>query len=678
MMIDNNYDQSEAKKWKDEAGQLEADQELALRVYTSRLIGGNPDLVMHGGGNTSVKVTRKNIFGEDCSVMHVKGSGWDLDTILAPGLPGLWLDPLKKLRNLNELSDEDMVNLQRSNLLHSSSPNPSVETLLHAFLPHKYVDHTHATPFLILANLPNAEAVCREIFGDQLGIVPYIMPGFALAKKAAEVFEQDPTVDGLLLLGHGHFAFGDSAEASYSKIISHTQKVAEFFDLHSPTKLAERREHNAHDVLPIIRGLIAEMNGPNASMPILDVRNGEDAIKFLERSDIDELAKRGTASPDHVIRIKARPLVLRQSIWSSGRSAIKEVLDDYAADYKAMFDRQAPNASQKKTMLNPDPKTIWMEGVGFIGLGGNQKAASIAGDLVVQNARVRAVGEDAGGFYPISEKDLFDCEYWSLEQAKLGKGKKPPFEGQVVMITGGGGTIGRATAKVFAAVGAHCVLVDSNEQALEDSLVALGSSHAAISIDITETGSAERAVKHCIEKYGGIDILISNAGSATSGSMLELDDNSLRKAFELNFFTHQAFAVQAAKTMCNQGRGGQILFNISKQSVNPGKNFGAYGLPKATTLFLMRQLALELGNFGIRVNGVNADRIRSGLLTDEFISERADARGVSEDSYMAGNLLNREVGAEHVAGAFLALAQSDRTTGHVITVDGGNIEAALR
>ena len=204
-MIKNNYKTSEANSYVDKAGQDIADQELALRVYTSRIIGENPDLVMHGGGNTSVKVERKDLFGNTKKVIHVKGSGWDLDTILAPGLPGLWLDSLRELRNLDKLSDEDMVNVQRANLLDSSAPNPSVETLLHAFLPHKFVDHTHATPFLILGNLPNSEEVCREIFGSRLGIVPYIMPGFALAKKAAEVYDQDPSVEGLILLGHGHF-----------------------------------------------------------------------------------------------------------------------------------------------------------------------------------------------------------------------------------------------------------------------------------------------------------------------------------------------------------------------------------------------------------------------------------------------------------------------------------------
>ena len=677
-MIKNNYKKSDAESYVDKAGQVVADQELALRVYTSRIIGQNPDLVMHGGGNTSVKVERQDLFGNTKKVIHVKGSGWDLDTILAPGLPGLWLDSLRELRQLDKLSDEDMVNVQRANLLDSSAPNPSVETLLHAFLPHKFVDHTHATPFLILGNLPNAEEVCREIFGSRLGIVPYIMPGFALAKKAAEVYDQDPSVEGLMLLGHGHFAFGETAEESYNQIISHTQTVADHFKLKEPTALNVKSNHKSHEVLPVIRGLIADMIGPTAAMPIIDVRNGPEEMEFLKRNDLDSLSERGTASPDHVIRIKGRPLVLRQSVWEKGSSAIKEALKDYENEYRAMFKRQAAKAAQPKTILSPDPKTIWMEGVGLLGLGTNFKAASIAGDLVVQNARVRSVGEDAGGFYPISEKDLFDCEYWSLEQAKLGKGKAPAFQGKVVMVTGGSGTIGFETAKAFASLGAQCFLIDMNQENLNASIEKIGKGHFGKSLDVTDPNAAKEAIKSVVDAFGGLDILVSNAGSAQSGAMLDMPSSSVRKAFELNFFSHYEFAKEAANLMKLQSRGGQILFNISKQAVNPGKNFGAYGMPKATTFFMMRQLALELGADGIRVNGVNADRIRSGLLTDNFIAERANARGISEDNYMAGNLLNAEVKASHVAEAFVALAQAERTTAHVMTVDGGNVEASLR
>lgn len=678
-MIENNYDATDAQKWRRDAGTGAADQELGERVYTSRLIGRNPDLLMHGGGNTSVKAERPNLFGEMERVLHVKGSGWDLDVIEASGLPGVRLEPLLKLRQLDRLSDEDMVNVQRCNLLDSSSPNPSVETLLHAFLPHTYVDHTHATPFLILANLPNAEEVCREIFGDRLGIVPYIMPGFGLAKKAAEIFDENPDVEGLLLLNHGHFTFGETAKESYNKVVSHTNEVADHLKLSTLTSLRERVAADDLSVLPVLRGVIAEQrNDPDAPMAIFDLRNNDASHEIWNRNDVQELSERGMASPDHVLRTKGRPLVLPKAVWQQGREAIAKAIQDFEAEYRAYFERQAPLANEAKTLLTPDPKHAWIEGVGIVGMGGNAKAASAAADLAEQNMRVRMVGEDAGGFFPIGEKDQFDCEYWSLEQAKLGKGKPPAFQGKVVMVTGGAGAIGLATAKAFAAAGANCILVDLDETRLKEAVSQLGQWHSTYGCDITQPGAATAAMNHAIQTFGGLDILVSNAGSATGGSMLELDDEALRKAFELNFFSHKNFAVAAASLMKQQGRSGQILFNISKQAINPGSNMGAYGLPKATTMFLMRQLALELGGDGIRVNGINADRIRSGLLTDDFIKERSASRGVSEEVYMGGNLLKREVEARHVGEAFAALALSERTTGHVMTVDGGNTAAELR
>lgn len=678
-MIENWYKAEDARKWRDQAGQDPADQELGERVYTSRLIGRNPDLLMHGGGNTSVKLERPDLFGTPQRVLHVKGSGWDLDTIEAPGLPGVWLDPLMKLRALDRLSDFEMVNVQRANLLDSGAPNPSVETLLHAFLPQKYVDHTHASPFLVLANLPNANEICREIFGDRLGIVPYIMPGFGLARKAAEVFDRNPEVEGLLLLQHGHFTFGNTARESYDKIISHTNEVAAYFGMTEPTSIGIREPALNLDALPFLRGVIAEVSaGRDDPMPVFDLRNSPDVMNFFDRTDIQALSQRGMASPDHVLRTKGCPLVLRASDLSGGRTQLKARVEEFADEYRSYFDRQAPHADEPKTLLSADPKHAWIEGVGILGIGANAKAASVAADLAEQNLRVRAVAEDAGGFFPISEKDRFDCEYWALEQAKLGKSSRPPLQGKIVMVTGGAGAIGLATAKAFAAVGANVMLVDQDENALAMARESLGHWHANFACDVTEKGAAEEAAEAAIHRFGGLDILVSNAGSATSGALLDLDDAEFRAAFELNFFAHKAFATSAARIMKAQGRGGQILFNISKQAINPGRNLGAYGTPKAATMFLLRQLTLELAEQEIRVNGVNADRIRSGLLTEGFIQERATARGISEEAYMAGNLLGREVEAEHVAGAFVALAQLERTTGHVVTVDGGNTEAELR
>jgi len=680
-MITNRWLDADCATWLAKAKDDPADQALAARVYSSRIIGSDPDLVMHGGGNTSVKVMRRDLFGVARQVLHVKGSGWDLDTILAPGLPGVRMEPLMALRALERLSDEDMVNVQRGNLLDSTAPNPSVETLLHAYLPYPFVDHTHATPFLILANLPNAEAVARAIFGDRLAIVPYIMPGFALAKAAADAHDANPSVEGLLLLKHGHFTWGQTARDSYDRVVSHSNEVARYLGLTGATSIGQR-QGRAQSTLADLRGALGAAQAEwtadrDAPMPVLDLRNGPEVMAFLNRADVAALAAKGVASPDHVIRIKAMPLVLGRDDLDRGRAGIAAAITRFRAAYSAYFDRQSQRVAGK-VMLAPLPQLAWVSGLGLVGIGANADAARIAADLGEQNLRVRAAAQDAGGFAPIGEDDLFDMEYWSLEQAKLGKGKPPPLQGRIVAVTGAAGAIGAATARAFAAQGASVLLLDRDQDGLDRVHAALGRGHGATVLDVTSPDAGAAMVDAAVQAFGGLDILVSNAGAATTGAMLDIDKAALRAAFELNFFAHQNLAVAAGRLMRDQGRGGQILFNVSKQAVNPGRNFGAYGLPKATTMFLLRQLALELGEHGIRVNGLNADRIRSGIVTDDFIASRAKARQTDPDTYMAGNLLRREVEAAHVAAAFVALARLERTTAHVLTVDGGNIEAALR
>ncbi|MGC9370903.1 MAG: bifunctional aldolase/short-chain dehydrogenase [Paracoccaceae bacterium] len=680
-MITNRWQDSDAASMQDRAGTDPAARELALRVYTSRLIGSDPDLVMHGGGNTSVKLTARDIYGDEVEVIHIKGSGWDLETIEAAGLPAVRLEPLMRLRALTALSDEDMVNLQRSNLLDSTAPNPSVETLLHAYLPHRFVDHTHATAFLALANLPEVEEATREIFGGKLALVPYVMPGFALAKLAAETYEANPGIEGLLLVNHGHFTWGPTAKDSYDRIVEHTNMVEAWLADRRPAPLrpavalpADRKA----EVLTKLRGAIGAHLGEDAAMPVFDIRAGDDVLGFLARDDLGELATRGVATPDHVIRTKGHPLLLNRDDVSGGAEAIQARVDRFVADYTAYFDRQAPRFGGAKTMLTPVPNLAWVAGLGLIGMGADAKSARIAADLGQQTLRVMRDGEACGGYHPIGEADMFDMEYWSLEQAKLGKGKRPAMQGRVVLVTGGAGAIGLATAQAFAAQGATIFLVDRDAAALDEAIATLGGDHGGIALDITRAGGPAEAVEACVNRFGGLDILVSNAGAAMTGDVATLPDETLRASFELNFFAHQAFAQAAIAVFRAQGRGGQILFNVSKQAVNPGKGFAAYGLPKATTFFLLRQLALELGAEGIRVNGINADRIRSGLLTPEMIAARAAARKVDEATYLGGNLLKREVEARHVGDAFVALAGAERTTAHVMTVDGGNIEAALR
>lgn len=680
-MIENRWQDAEAQAFQDAAGDEDGARELALRVYTSRLIGADPDLVMHGGGNTSAKLTARDVYGDEVEVLHIKGSGWDLETMEARGMPAVRMAPLMRLRALDRLSDEDIINVQRSNLLDSSAPNPSVEALLHAYLPQKYVDHTHATAMLALADLPEVEAITRELFGDKITLVPYVMPGFELAKRAADAFDFNPEAEGLLLVNHGHFAWGPDAKSSYEKILEHTNLVAAWFADRRPAPLrpaAALPDKIRARVLAALRGAIGAHLPDAAAMPVFDTRDSDSIRSFLMRSDLAALARRGVATPDHVIRIKGRPLHLTSDDVAGGAEAISAKVAGFKADYEAYFERQAPRFDGEKVMLSPLPNLAWIEGLGLVGIGADAKAARIAADLGEQNTRVMIDAEAAGGFFPIKEQDLFDMEYWSLEQAKLGKGAAPAMRGQVVLVTGGAGAIGQATAAAFKAQGANLFLVDLSQEALGSALQALGRDHGGIAIDITQPGAAQIAIDACVARFGGLDVLVNNAGAAINHDVATLPEDTLRSAFELNFFSHFAFSQAAVATLRAQGRGGQILFNVSKQAVNPGKGFAAYGLPKAATFFLLRQLALELGGDGIRVNGLNADRIRSGLLTPEMISERAAARGIDVATYLGGNLLKKEVEARHVGEAFVALAKSERTTAHVVTVDGGNIEAALR
>lgn len=686
-MIANLWTDAEAAEMQRAAGDDPRARELALRVYTSRIIGRDPDLVMHGGGNTSLKSTAMDVFGQEVPVLHIKGSGWDLETIQAPGLPAVRMDALLRLRSLAALSDEAMVNVQRLNLLDPAAPNPSVETLLHAWIAHRYVDHTHATAFLVLANLPEVAAVTRELFGDRLTLVPYVMPGFALAKVAAEAFDRNPGAEGLLLVNHGHFTWGPDARSSYDRVIAHTNLVEAWLADRRPAPLRPAAAVPAADLAPVLAGLRGALAGAlpaGAHLPVLDLRADDMARAFCARPDLEELATRGVATPDHVIRTKAEALVLRRAAQTP--AAMQDAVAGFVARYRAYFDAHVPLADGPRTMLAPIPGLVWLEGAGIVGVGSSAATARIGADIGCQSARVRADAEAVGGFRPIGPKDLFDMEYWSLEQAKLGSGKPPALQGRVVLVTGGAGAIGLATARAFAAMGATLFLVDRPGEALDKAIASLGRDHDGHGCDITEEGAAARAVAACALCFGGLDILVSNAGAAVTGDIATLPDRTLRDSFELNFFAHLAFA-QAAIAIFRaqaQGRGarraepGQILLNVSKQAVNPGKGFAAYGLPKATTFFLLRQLALELGAEGIRVNGINADRIRSGLLSDDMIAARSAARGVDPATYMAGNLLRAEVEARHVAEAFVMLARAERTTGHVMTVDGGNIEAALR
>lgn len=655
-------------------------EDLALRVYTTRLLGGEPRLVLHGGGNTSVKTCMADISGAQVDVLCVKGSGWDMGTIEAPGLPAVRLGPLGELKGLQALSDEDMVNVQRTNLLDSKAPNPSVETLLHAFLPHKFVDHTHSNAVLSLTDQPDGEALAADVFGKRAALVPYVMPGFALAKKTDEIARANPDVEGLVLLKHGIFSMGATAEEAYVRMIDlvtlaekrlakETRKI--FSGVTLPKEIASVAE-----VTPILRGLLsvpAKDGGREATQRfVFEFRTGPEILAYVGGKEIARYSQQGPVTPDHAIRTKGVPLVAPAP--EAGKLDVfatdaKTALDAYVADYHAYFARHNAKQMPPKKELDPIPRVVLVPGLGLFGVGNSSKDAKIAADLAETTVAVIADAERLGRYKCIPEPDIFDIEYWSLEQAKLGAAAEKPLARRIVAVTGGGSGIGAATAAAFAREGAEVVVLDRDASKVKG---------FAIACDVTKPQSVRAAFDKIAATYGGVDIVVSNAGAAWQGKIGEVDEAILRQSFELNFWAHQSVAQNAVRIMKAQGLGGCLLFNASKQAVNPGADFGPYGLPKAATLFLSRQYALDYGAEGIRSNAVNADRIRSGLLTDEMIAQRSKARGLSEANYMGGNLLGIEVTADDVAQAFVSLAKAAKTTGAVITVDGGNIAAALR
>ena len=360
------------------------------------------------------------------------------------------------------------------------------------------------------------------------------------------------------------------------------------------------------------------------------------------------------------------------------KKAVRGAVDRFAAEYHTYFARHNARQEVAKRELDPMPRVILVPGLGLFGLGRGARDARIAADIAQSTIETVTDAEAVGRFQSISEADLFDIEYWSLEQAKLGHTSEKPLAGQIAVITGGAGTIGFATARAMSSAGAEVALLDIDADAAEAAAKKLGGSALALACDVVDAVAVRVSFDRIAAHFGGIDITVSNAGAAWQGRIGEVEDTVLRQSFELNFFAHQNVAQNAVRIMLAQGTGGCLLFNVSKQAVNPGPNFGPYGLPKAATLALVRQYALDYGADGIRANAVNADRIRSGLLTPELVAARAKARGVSEHDYMAGNLLGREVTPDDVAQAFLHHAVALKTTADVTTVDGGNIAAALR
>lgn len=662
----NRYSENQSKIIVNRAKRTKSSVDLALCVYTSNLLAKESALVLHGGGNTSVKPNK--------NTLYVKGSGFDLNGITTSGFTALYLQGLVRLRANSGLSDEQMLKKLRLAKIDPDAANPSVETLLHAFLPNKFVMHTHSNAVLALTNQVYAANHCKEVFGPSVAILPYIMSGFKLAKKAFSAYHKNKNISALIIMRHGVFTFGETAKEAYGNMIrlvtlAEIELKKNRKKIHKINKVSNKLLSTT-EIAPIVRGALG-------SGWLLDFRTNTAIMEFVTGKDIARYGTAGPVTPDHVIWTKPKPLILpTPEMRPAFANKVSRALKQFEDQYLKYFNKHNKRHSKKKLIKDTKPRVIMVPGIGLFGVGRTVENAGIAADLASATVEIITNSEAKGKYKPASEADIFDIEYWSPELAKLRDVENAPLSGQIALITGAGSGIGAATATAFAEKGATVIALDINKKSIKRVANEVGG--LGIVCDVTKPVAVRRAFDAACKTFGGVDIVVSNAGAAWQGEIGTVDVKIIRKSFELNFFAHQIVAQNAVRVMRAQNLGGRLLFNTSKQAVNPGADFGPYGLPKAATLFLMRQYAVDHGKDGITSNAVNADRIRSGLLTRALISKRSKARKISKMDYLNANLLGKEVTAMDVAKAFTDLALSPKTTAAVVTVDGGNIAAALR
>ena len=639
---------------------------LDLRVYTSRLLGLEPSLVLHGGGNTSVKVVEKNLFGDPEEIMYTKGSGWNLATIEAGGFAPVRLEPLRRMAELPALGDAAMVRAQRAAMTDPQAPTPSVEAVLHAIIPHAFVDHTHADAVVTITNTPDGERRIRALFGDAVLVVPYVMPGFVLARTVRELTR---TVDwsrlqGIILLNHGVFTFGPDARSSYEQMISLVTRAEQFLDQEAPPSgAAEAAERPfSHAELLSLAGLRRAV-GRAMRAPVVAVcdRSG-DAARLAARPDADTVARRGPLTPDHVIHTKPVPLVAVGD-WESA-------VAQYGERY---FEYVARHADPSLVRLDPAPRWVVWPGQGSVALGRSLKEARIVADITRHTARAIGRAEQLGGWTALPESDLFAVEYWELEQAKLKQGgARPSLAGKVALVTGAASGIGRACAAMLHREGAVVVGTDISP-AIETEFSADGM--LGLVADATDREAVERSVAECVRRFGGVDILVSNAGLFSPSQRIdEIDPAEWDRSLALNLTSHLSL-LRAGAPFLRLGFDPCVVIIGSKNVPAPGVGVASYSVAKAALAQLARVAALELGRDGIRVNTLHPHLVLdTGIWTAEVLISRAKHHGVSVEEYKRGNLLQVEISSDDVARAVLALAGPAfaKTTGAQIPLDGGS------
>lgn len=638
---------------------------LAMRVYTSRLLGADESLVMHGGGNTSVKVTEQDFFGEPIEVLRVKGSGWDLKTIENAGFAPLRLEPTRRLATLDSLSDIDMARLLRSFLLDPEAPSPSVEAILHAILPAAFVDHTHADAVVTLTNTPHGDEIIRELYPDCL-VLPYVMPGFILSKQVADAIAgTDITAHkGIILLHHGVFTFADDARTAYENMIELVDRADRHIAQHATSKLPSCDADIDLVDLARIRRAVSVVRG-QAQLAMLD--RSPDAQGYAARHDIDAIATRGPITPDHVIRTKRVPVII-PSVPGEGVPAIT----DYAGAYQEYY---REHAHPEHTMLDPSPRVAVWKDHGCLAFGSSESECRIVTDIARHTRWAVQTAEPFGGWRALPAADIFALEYWSLEQAKLTRaaGRSLIHRGKVAMVTGANSGIGRAACDALAADGAVVVGLDISPE-IVDNLRANGM--IGVECDVTDTEAVRRAIADTVLTYGGLDIIVCNAGIFRSGEHIENHtDDTWDHTLAVNLTAARQF-ITAAVPYLKLGCEASILVVGSRNVPAPGPGAAAYSVSKAGLTQLARVAALELAADGVRVNVIHPDAVfDTGVWSDEALERSAARYGMTVEQYKTKNLLKREISSPEVGRLLSTLAGPvfAATTGAQIPIDGGDV-----
>jgi len=648
--------------WKDdEAREFQGD--LALRVYTSRLLGRDKSLVLHGGGNTSVKIKEKNLFGEEETILYVKGSGWDLETIEPQGFSPVRLAHVLRLSQLPALSDPEMVNQLVTHMLKASAPTPSIETILHGLMPQKFVDHTHADAVLSVTNTRDGERRVREIYGKRCVMIPYLMPGFDLAQFCAREFKRQGTPEtiGMVLLNHGIFSFGETARESYERMIELVTLAEEYLDSKHAWAVGLNQVAPGR-VEALDQASLRRKLSDSAGIPlILKTVPSERALAFAQRADVTRISQQGPATPDHVIRTKRTPMLGTD-------------LGRYAEQYRRYFGEHAPKAKEPKTMLDPAPRVVLDPGFGLAAAGRTAKDAAIVEEIYDHTIDVILRSEALGGFEALPAKDIFDVEYWDLEQAKLKKGGKPPvFAGEVALVTGAASGIGKAAVAAFLARGAAVVGLDLDAQV--DSLHSRPD-FLGLRCDVTDDKQVGGAVGRAVAAFGGLDMLVLNAGIfPASRRIADLPQEEWRRSMTVNLDANLLLMRACHPLLKLAPRGGRVVVIGSKNVPAPGPGASAYSASKAALNQLARIAALEWGADGIRINTLHPNAVfDTGLWTDEVLTQRAKQYGMTVDAYKTNNVLRTEVRSRDVAelAAEMCGPLFAKTTGAQLPVDGGN------